>query len=1321
MKTHGRTRNKRFGSAGRVRIMPFLLAFCLIMTSVMPASACRANSDAGGAGKQVFEVPGCRLEWSVGSRWETGYVAEVTVVNTGEKELRNWSVVAEMTGGSIRNSWNAGYKKTDTAEWSFEPEPHNRIIQPGERASFGFMTEGEACGEPVSLRLAQGSILSTENADVQWKETSSWDGHKIMEGTIINKSETPLNDWSLIFDMDGRITNIWNAVVTSGEDGRFCIRNCDYNAVIGAGQSAVFGFEISCDTESFGGIENTKVYACGGDSREATASPSVTAEPEKTKQPGKTAEPAATDAAQTPGVTITPDASAAPGATDSEEDEGGSDDDAVFIQVENRDWNMDMIHANDPEVVAAKRDARRAIRVTMLDSGINFSKEVDVAERKNFVEGEDEMTALFEDGSGHGTAIAEVLASNPKAEEEEPDIDFDEEFGQYTYYGDPEEDAGGEEEEDEDGLDTGEGEVTLADLLDSGYEWTEGVNPNIELYSGKVLDAQNETTVDRVVEGIEWAIEKNTDILSLSIGMDKDSPKLHRAIQKAASAGMLIIASVGDDEEVDYPAAYPEVMAVGMADSMGETDGIRSEVAAPGDFIVSRGVFDSMQVFSGSSMAVPHVAGLASILWQKDPSKKAEFIRGLIDVSANRAGDDSECQYGLIDCKYALECYGQFEQETEADPDILHRISRNKNPEAVKETLAGEIENDSRVETDEEIERLHANWKTDDHWQFVNNKYGPFKNKEFPRYVQMLFKGTTFVDSEKNNPSCFSMNKHPWFHGFFGGMEIKDGSGGRYPKSNYMTSYRTLAGLAVEMLDKGKIRKIDPEAESGGDRYIEVKNALAGIKEAFKDSKKVGDQTWEELCGGAGSVSKEDKSLLIYGMALHTLGDTFAHSSYRCKKKGEKMVWKRITHKKGGKYQADDPEICKFRHEAAQYAVKKALGYVVIKSEKLERYKTKAVKLNAFYEEEVFGELKGLLEPRKGKKVIPKGSYTENGFALGSFSECYAQEVAVTGKRCKKIDEYKRFVDRNEVGNYIKKYKKVKANVKQSMQELGEAVVYYLKSGGDILATLETVQSRISFFLNLNETYEVYGENLNGDTYKVCTIKGGKVYDEIGREMTKVEPPDEEDDEEDDDGEEVSELCDVDMYERSTDCLVKGKVVWFDSTVHSASREDMPGLEGVKVRFKSRDTGRVYETKTKENGAYQLQIPRGLYDASYEKDETFTTLRQFLQADMDLYENITVELIGKDWFGKGYLHGYVYDRATGKPLSGVQVQMIEGRSYFEDEPVQTMTTDEKGYFISRNQMAGEYTFVFRKPGYETIYRYATIVGRCEQFASRIEM
>ena len=64
---------------------------------------------------------------------------------------------------------------------------------------------------------------------------------------------------------------------------------------------------------------------------------------------------------------------------------------------------------------------------------------------------------------------------------------------------------------------------------------------------------------------------------------------------------MLIISAVGEDKQADYPAAYPEVMSVGMTDSMGKYVSAPAEVAAPGQDIISRGVFDSMQIFSGSS------------------------------------------------------------------------------------------------------------------------------------------------------------------------------------------------------------------------------------------------------------------------------------------------------------------------------------------------------------------------------------------------------------------------------------------------------------------------------------------------------------------------------------------------------------------------------------------------------------------------------------------------------------------------------------------------------------------------------------------------
>jgi hypothetical protein len=94
-------------------------------------------------------------------------------------------------------------------------------------------------------------------------------------------------------------------------------------------------------------------------------------------------------------------------------------------------------------------------------------------------------------------------------------------------------------------------------------EKIDGVNPNVEIYSAGVLDSDNETTVDRLVEGIEWAMECGVKILDINCGLETDSAKLHAVIKKAYKQGILIIAPAGNGKAIEYPAKYPEVMAVG--------------------------------------------------------------------------------------------------------------------------------------------------------------------------------------------------------------------------------------------------------------------------------------------------------------------------------------------------------------------------------------------------------------------------------------------------------------------------------------------------------------------------------------------------------------------------------------------------------------------------------------------------------------------------------------------------------------------------------------------------------------------------------------
>ena len=125
------------------------------------------------------------------------------------------------------------------------------------------------------------------------------------------------------------------------------------------------------------------------------------------------------------------------------------------------------------------------------------------------------------------------------------------------------------------------------------------------------------------------------DIINLSLGTTINSKILHKAIIDANNAGILIVAAAGNrgksDGIVEYPAAYKEVLSVGAIDSnadISETSsyGDKVDVVAPGELIKTVANFGMETVSSGTSMAAPHVVGIASVLWQKDKTKRCRLL-----------------------------------------------------------------------------------------------------------------------------------------------------------------------------------------------------------------------------------------------------------------------------------------------------------------------------------------------------------------------------------------------------------------------------------------------------------------------------------------------------------------------------------------------------------------------------------------------------------------------------------------------------------------------------------------------------------------------
>jgi subtilisin family serine protease len=194
-----------------------------------------------------------------------------------------------------------------------------------------------------------------------------------------------------------------------------------------------------------------------------------------------------------------------------------------------------------------------------------------------------------------------------------------------------------------------------------------GVAPKAHLYAVKVLDSSGSGSVSDVIAGIQWSMDNDMDVISMSFGSDFGSISLKKACNNAYSAGVLLVAAAGNDGDslgkgnnVDYPGAYSSVIAVAAANSNDERAGWSStgpavELSAPGVSINST-YPGGYETEDGTSMACPHVSGTAALVIASDLSLSNDDVRLRLQETADdlgATGFDTKYGYGLVDADEA--------------------------------------------------------------------------------------------------------------------------------------------------------------------------------------------------------------------------------------------------------------------------------------------------------------------------------------------------------------------------------------------------------------------------------------------------------------------------------------------------------------------------------------------------------------------------------------------------------------------------------------------------------------------------------------------
>ncbi len=213
-----------------------------------------------------------------------------------------------------------------------------------------------------------------------------------------------------------------------------------------------------------------------------------------------------------------------------------------------------------------------------------------------------------------------------------------------------------------------------------------GVAPEAELMHGAVLEEDGSGSFAQITAGLEWAVEEDADIISMSLGADGVHPELIDPVEHATDAGVIVIAASGNEGEgtSGSPSNYYNTMSVGAVDENASVTGfsggmevssdyfqgqapehwpdeyIVPDVVAPGDDVLSAYPGGDYQELPGTSMATPHVSGSAALMLSATStdvsSDRVEDT--LIETSwkPSEAPDEQDVRYGhgIVDAQLAV-------------------------------------------------------------------------------------------------------------------------------------------------------------------------------------------------------------------------------------------------------------------------------------------------------------------------------------------------------------------------------------------------------------------------------------------------------------------------------------------------------------------------------------------------------------------------------------------------------------------------------------------------------------------------------------------
>ncbi len=202
----------------------------------------------------------------------------------------------------------------------------------------------------------------------------------------------------------------------------------------------------------------------------------------------------------------------------------------------------------------------------------------------------------------------------------------------------------------------------------------------INIMAVRILQRDGSSVADMISDGITYAADNGADVISMSFGCSVSAYSVRNACNYAWENGAILVASAGNDNSdwPHYPSSYSNVISVAATNQYNEKAffsnyGSSVDIAAPGQDIYSTYIDGGYKFLSGTSMACPHVAGVAALLKSQNPSWTNQQIKQKMFDTADKIGfEGNYWKHGKVDASID-------DGDTQVFPNVFVEIEKITN------------------------------------------------------------------------------------------------------------------------------------------------------------------------------------------------------------------------------------------------------------------------------------------------------------------------------------------------------------------------------------------------------------------------------------------------------------------------------------------------------------------------------------------------------------------------------------------------------------------------------------------------------------------